>query len=150
MSSAVKDDVQRRAKVGGEIGANGEFYEGGKFIATKDNPKSAPVKFEASPEQLAYREECDRRRVAVAAWLAARQAELKPVIDQLRAMQPAGSFFEDFHAGLGRQLFESGSLSRKQALFAAKAVLGRRTNKNDEAHEALIAQLTVEFPREVR
>lgn len=28
---------QRRAKAGGEIGANGEFYEGGKFIATKED-----------------------------------------------------------------------------------------------------------------
>lgn len=31
--------AQARAKVGGEIGANGEFYEGGKFIATADNAK---------------------------------------------------------------------------------------------------------------
>ena len=28
-----------RAKKGGEIGANGEFYEGGKFIATTERPK---------------------------------------------------------------------------------------------------------------
>lgn len=25
---------QKRAKVGGEVGANGEFYEGGKFVST--------------------------------------------------------------------------------------------------------------------
>lgn len=31
--------TQRRANVGGEIGANGEFYEGGKFIATTDHDK---------------------------------------------------------------------------------------------------------------
>jgi hypothetical protein len=36
--------TQTRAKVGGEIGANGEFYEGGKFIATKDNAKGTPAK----------------------------------------------------------------------------------------------------------
>ena len=30
---------QKRAKIGGEFGANGEWYEGGKFIATKDRPK---------------------------------------------------------------------------------------------------------------
>jgi len=30
-----------RAKKGGEYGANGEWYEGGKFIATTDRPKSA-------------------------------------------------------------------------------------------------------------
>lgn len=30
-----------RAKKGGEYGANGEWYEGGKFIATTERPKSA-------------------------------------------------------------------------------------------------------------
>lgn len=30
---------QPRAKVGGEYGANGEWYEGGKFIATQAMPK---------------------------------------------------------------------------------------------------------------
>ena len=35
--------TQKRAKSGGEVGANGEFYEGGKFIATKDNAKKAPA-----------------------------------------------------------------------------------------------------------
>jgi hypothetical protein len=30
---------QRRARKGGEQGANGEFYEGGKFIATTDHAK---------------------------------------------------------------------------------------------------------------
>lgn len=34
--------TQRRAAPGGEIGANGDFYEGGKFIATKDRPKGKP------------------------------------------------------------------------------------------------------------
>jgi len=29
-----------RAKKGGELGANGEWYEGGKFIATTERPKS--------------------------------------------------------------------------------------------------------------
>ena len=35
---------QRRAKTGGEIGANGEEYKGGQFIANTDKPKSKPVK----------------------------------------------------------------------------------------------------------
>ena len=30
---------QKRARPGGEVGANGEFYEGGKFIATTDHAK---------------------------------------------------------------------------------------------------------------
>lgn len=54
---------QRRAKPGGETGANGEFYEGGKFIATTDHAKSSkttrrgtgrqeiePYKWEVPPE----------------------------------------------------------------------------------------------------
>ena len=31
--------TQARAKKGGEIGANGEWYDGGKFIATTDHAK---------------------------------------------------------------------------------------------------------------
>lgn len=33
--------TQRRAKAGGEKGANGAWYEGGKFIATTDHEKSS-------------------------------------------------------------------------------------------------------------
>jgi len=32
----------RRAKKGGEVGVNGEWYEGGKFIANTDRPKGRP------------------------------------------------------------------------------------------------------------
>jgi hypothetical protein len=31
--------VHRQAQAGGEVGANGEFYAGGQFIATVDRPK---------------------------------------------------------------------------------------------------------------
>lgn len=56
--------TQRRAKSGGETGANGEWYDGGKFIAMRDNPKRAgrsakatrkvevePWKWELPPEE---------------------------------------------------------------------------------------------------
>jgi len=33
-----------RAAKGGQLGANGEWYEGGKFIATTDHPKGGPKK----------------------------------------------------------------------------------------------------------
>ena len=62
-------DGQRRAKAGGEFGANGEWYEGGKFIATTDHVKLPPVKWEpslaATAEALA-REERSRRVAAPA------------------------------------------------------------------------------------
>jgi hypothetical protein len=35
--------MQKRAKVGGETGVNGEWYEGGKFIATTEQPKGTPA-----------------------------------------------------------------------------------------------------------
>ena len=35
---------KKRAKVGGEFGANGEWYKGGAFIATTDRPKGTPLK----------------------------------------------------------------------------------------------------------
>ena len=34
-----------RAAKGGQYGANGEWYEGGKFIATTDHPKGSPKKY---------------------------------------------------------------------------------------------------------
>ena len=33
------ETTHSRAKKGGEFGANGEWYEGGKFIATTESPK---------------------------------------------------------------------------------------------------------------
>lgn len=35
----MKNAVHRQAKAGGEVGANGEWYKGGQFIATIDRPK---------------------------------------------------------------------------------------------------------------
>jgi len=37
-----KENNQRRAKQGGEVGANGEWYEGGKYIATTERGKGKP------------------------------------------------------------------------------------------------------------
>lgn len=46
------DTKQARAAKGGEIGANGEFYEGGKFIAKTDKPKAAPKPFHKPGRKL--------------------------------------------------------------------------------------------------
>lgn len=43
---------QRRAKTGGETGANGEWYEGGKFIANTDRAKGHKVAGRATGRQL--------------------------------------------------------------------------------------------------
>ncbi len=36
--------TQARAKVGGEVGTNGEFYEGGKFLPSTQKAKGTPRK----------------------------------------------------------------------------------------------------------
>lgn len=38
------NEIKSRASKGGEIGANGEFYKGGQFIAKTDAPKKRSVK----------------------------------------------------------------------------------------------------------
>lgn len=43
---------QRRAKIGGEVGVNGEYYEGGKFIANTDRAKGHKVAGRATGRQL--------------------------------------------------------------------------------------------------
>lgn len=45
--------MQKRAKIGGEIGANGEWYDGGKFIATTERPKGN-VSCSAKAQQYQY------------------------------------------------------------------------------------------------
>jgi hypothetical protein len=44
--------TQRRAKIGGETGRNGEWYEGGKFIANTDRAKGHKVAGRATGRQL--------------------------------------------------------------------------------------------------
>jgi len=43
---------QLRAKIGGETGANGEWYEGGKFIARTDRAKGHKIAGRATGRQL--------------------------------------------------------------------------------------------------
>lgn len=140
--------TQRRAAAGGEFGANGEWYEGGKFIATKaDTIKQAPMRHEVSAEELARRAQRAAEQAATVKrlneWLAARAEKFAsvlvileaPLLDQWGKVVPMP---ETFAQSLGRQLRASGSVSRKQAQCIAK-IIGRR---NDWA---LIEDLTVEF-----
>ena len=43
--------MQKRAVKGGEVGANGEWYEGGKFIATTERAKTEGTKPKGSGKQ---------------------------------------------------------------------------------------------------
>jgi hypothetical protein len=40
-----------RAKTGGQIGQNGEFYKGGTFLPSTDNPKRTPTKRKRGPKR---------------------------------------------------------------------------------------------------
>jgi hypothetical protein len=44
---------QKRAKKGGEVAVNGEFYEGGKFIATTNHKKVEGSKLSTKKQEIA-------------------------------------------------------------------------------------------------
>lgn len=136
---------QKRAAVGGELGANGEWYEGGKFIATKDNPKSSPVRFELSAAEMQAKADREAAEARLQEWLASRRAALAPAISALLAYGQPNDVFENFHHSLGRQLSECGSLTRKQAAYAVKGVLGRQTKRNAEEWDALFESMVQDY-----
>lgn len=146
---------QRRAKAGGEIGANGEWYEGGKFIATQeDTIKTALMRHEITPEELARRAaaqaEHDATVARLNAWIAARAEQFAPVLAVLEARlnDQWGNpvvIPETFHQSLGRQLRASGSVSPEQAQYVAKAVYGRQNKHNSEQYDVFLTALVEEF-----
>lgn len=146
---------QRRAKAGGEYGPNGEWYDGGKFIATQaDTIKRAPasrrlltVEEEESRSQAAakFAEVESRRRE----WIASRTATLSTVLRALEQSlwvdqwgNPEGR--NPFLISLAQQLRANGSLSPRQAQFAAKAVVGRRTKRTALEFDELVDLITQE------
>lgn len=139
----------RRARAGGEVGANGEFYKGGSFIATTDHPKGpAVVTRTPSAEAQRVQAEIAAEQARVDAWLAARQAQFAALIASLVATQDPAVYIESFYASLGRQLRESGSLSAKQADYVVKFVFGRETKQNMDARETLREALQERYERQ--
>lgn len=96
------------------------------------------VRDRMTDEQLAAREAKAAERKAtndalvasVAAERAARYELFKDIIDPLRAQET------DFHSSLAEQLLD-GPLSWRQAEYAAKAVVGRRTKKTERQWESV-------------
>ena len=146
---------QRRAKAGGEYGANGEWYDGGKFIATQvDTIKAAAMHHETTPEESARRSaakvEHDAAVARLNGWLNVRAEQFAAILAILEA--PLNDQWgnplvrsETFHQSLGRQLRASGNVSLKQAQFVVKAVYGRRNRHNTEQYDVLLAALVEEF-----
>lgn len=59
--------IQKRARKGGEYGANGEWYEGGKFIATSERTKKRkPVKSSRKQEIDSFKWETHENPDAIA------------------------------------------------------------------------------------
>jgi hypothetical protein len=136
---------QRRAKAGGEFGANGEWYEGGKFIATTDRAKQAPAeRHEMSPEDRARMDEEHQRQAELnaryVAWLSGRREKFARLIETLNMRDP-GALYETFHQSLGRQLEADGCLSPKQARCAVSFFFGRENKQNSEARGEMLDSL---------
>ena len=48
-------NATKRAKKGGQVGVNGEFYDGGKFLPSTERPKGKPVKKTGKQEVEPYK-----------------------------------------------------------------------------------------------
>lgn len=144
---ATTDGGQKRAAAGGEYGPNGEWYKGGAWIATTEEPKGAPVVRTLSPEAEAYRAEQAARTARVREWLDGRRARFADLIATLTAnpgdVDAAAWQYrvENYSAGflpsLGQTLATTGTLSERQAEYVVKAALGRQTKKNLDEWDAL-------------
>ena len=135
---------QLRAKAGGEYGVNGEFYEGGKFIATSpDTIKQAPIHLDRPVETEAYaalRAQWAANAAAHESWIAGRAAKFADTLAVLLS-KVEGQIFETFENSLGRQLRDEGTLSRKQAACVVRVMFGRRNKANGDAYDFLFESL---------
>jgi hypothetical protein len=139
---------QRRARAGGEYGANGEWYEGGKFIATRESTiRTTKMRHELTPDELVRHEAEKANRAATVerlnAWLSARAEQFKDLLAVLES-EPRGTG-ETFWQSLARQIRDSGSLSPKQSRHAVKAMFGRETKANSEAYWTMFEALQQNF-----
>lgn len=149
--------TQNRAKAGGETGINGEFYEGGKFLPSReDRSKQAPPeRHELTEEEKAKWAKVAERADQIAAWLTARRTEFGGIIAKL-TQNPGmvddatwaarvANHAAGFHPSLGRTLWVQGSVSESQAIHIAKFVHGRRTKANEAGFEGLVENLTTDL-----
>lgn len=104
--------AQRRAKVGGETGANGEWYEGGKFIANTDRAKGHKSAGHATGRQL----------IAPGVFEIAPADELVAIFPQLTV----GFFAFDRETGLFGEVINEAAL----AYYGADRLLSLRDKYN--------------------
>jgi hypothetical protein len=116
--------------------------------------QDGPLRHEVSPEEAARRAAWKAEQEALAtrfqAWRADRCQQFAPVLSALEAVvrdqwgnpmtQP-----NPFWQSLALQLRENGSLSRSQARYAVKALLGRQNKRNAQQWDDLLTALTEDF-----
>lgn len=102
-------NTQRRAKAGGEVALNGEFYKGCAFIATTEHAKGAPQ---------AKRKPLGKREVDFKTW------EVQPLEGAI-AIYPQLSGIEIFQGGKfvfnpnlrGQQFATAEAIARRESLI---------------------------------
>lgn len=155
--------TQTRAKAGGEYGVNGDWYEGGKFMPSReDRPKTAPdvrhTLTDAELGEIAARKARDEDyRTRVVAWRDGRVAQFADVLRVLFA-KPADieqsrwdwMLAKDVDCGflvsLGKSLQSQGRLTEKQARYVVDAVVGRQTKKTIDEWWQLFEALIEDAP----
>lgn len=139
------DGFMPRARKGGAIGANGEFYKGGQFIAnSEDTVKGGSMRWEPLPKtqwQIEQEAEIAKRVEEEAQWLAGRVAQFADLLQLLEGVKNVIPVYESFHQSLARQFKQTGILSSKQAHCVANFVFGRRTKKNADEFLRLVEDL---------
>ena len=101
--------LQKRAKQGGEVGPNGEFYEGGKFIATSDHAK-----------RLGGRKSTGRVELERGIWVLGR-AGWRPLYGQLAGIEAwnAKTTSFSFNTNLRLSYASPDVVVRRRAMIAA-------------------------------
>lgn len=115
---------QRRAKVGGEVGANGEWYDGGKFIATEAHTikSAAPYRPTLSDAEIAERAERKAREEAEHAVRVVKLAEIAAQVSDIadRLADGRGGFCDSIASDLRRGVIPQGKPYRIMVEILAK------------------------------
>lgn len=111
--------TKKQAKAGGEIGANGEWYEGGQFICTTPDyvgrRKQERRQMREVPEWEKQQDAWERRIIS---WHNERSAKLENLKEELASSN--SQFFQN----MAREISAYCRLSPKQAAIVAKTFPG--------------------------
>lgn len=111
----MSNTIHSRAKAGGELGANGEWYEGGKFIATTDHAKKL-----GSQKKKAT----GKQQVEQGIWELAPMEGLRAIYPQLAGVEipvrEAGKIVAfKFNPDLRGEYISSESIAKRHSMISA-------------------------------